>query len=117
MKQGTLKDGSRLNGFVIATCNHVLSEHFRHVAKMAPLVGHPGTTGKYAEEELLRAENQKKIQAVLDRMAVRDRQILKALFWEEQDKDEICSEHGVDRDYLRVLVYRAKANFKQEFQP
>jgi RNA polymerase sigma-70 factor (ECF subfamily) len=31
---------------------------------------------------------------------------------EERDKDEICAEFGVSREYLRVLVHRAKQSFK-----
>jgi RNA polymerase sigma-70 factor (ECF subfamily) len=28
------------------------------------------------------------------------------------DKNEVCHEFGVDRDYLRVLLHRAKQSFK-----
>jgi len=31
---------------------------------------------------------------------------------EERDKDEVCTELGLSRDYLRVLVHRAKQSFK-----
>jgi RNA polymerase sigma-70 factor (ECF subfamily) len=31
---------------------------------------------------------------------------------EERDKDEVCAELGLSRDYLRVLVHRAKQSFK-----
>jgi RNA polymerase sigma-70 factor, ECF subfamily len=31
---------------------------------------------------------------------------------EDRDKDEVCAELGVSRDYLRVLVHRAKQSFK-----
>jgi RNA polymerase sigma-70 factor (ECF subfamily) len=37
---------------------------------------------------------------------------LRAVFLEERDKDEVCTELGVDRDYLRVLLHRAKASFR-----
>jgi RNA polymerase sigma-70 factor (ECF subfamily) len=37
---------------------------------------------------------------------------LRAVFLDERDKDEICTELGVDRDYLRVLLHRAKASFR-----
>jgi RNA polymerase sigma-70 factor (ECF subfamily) len=31
---------------------------------------------------------------------------------EERDKDEVCTELGLSREYLRVLVHRAKRSFK-----
>jgi RNA polymerase sigma-70 factor (ECF subfamily) len=44
----------------------------------------------------------------------KDRDLLTAIFLDERDKDEVCREFGVDRDYLRVLVYRAKSHFRQK---
>jgi len=38
--------------------------------------------------------------------------LLRAIFLEEQDKDAVCRDFGVDRDYLRVLLHRAKLSFK-----
>ena len=37
---------------------------------------------------------------------------LKAIFFEEKEKDEVCREFGVDRGYLRVLLHRAKQSFR-----
>ncbi len=41
--------------------------------------------------------------------------LLKAVFLDERDRDEVCREFGVDRDYLRVLLHRAKQEFKTEY--
>jgi len=48
-------------------------------------------------------------------MTARDQQVLRAVFFEERDKEDICRELGVDRGYLRVLLHRAKANFRALF--
>ena len=56
-----------------------------------------------------------KVREILDEMSERDRRILRAVFLEEQDKDGVCRDFGVDRDYLRVLVHRAKLAFKSEY--
>ena len=45
----------------------------------------------------------------------RDRFLLKAVFLEQRDRDEVCREFGVDREYLRVLLHRAKREFKTEY--
>jgi RNA polymerase sigma-70 factor (ECF subfamily) len=34
------------------------------------------------------------------------------MFLDELDKDQVCREFGVDRDYLRVLLHRAKMQFR-----
>jgi RNA polymerase sigma-70 factor (ECF subfamily) len=38
--------------------------------------------------------------------------LLREIFLDERDKDEVCRDFGVDRDYLRVLLHRAKQSFK-----
>ena len=48
-------------------------------------------------------------------MPLRDRALLKAVFLDERDRDEVCTEFGVDREYLRVLLFRAKQEFKVEY--
>jgi RNA polymerase sigma-70 factor (ECF subfamily) len=41
--------------------------------------------------------------------------LLEWLFFEEREKDEICRTLGIDRNYLRVLLHRAKQRFKAEY--
>jgi RNA polymerase sigma-70 factor (ECF subfamily) len=55
------------------------------------------------------------VRSILAELPERDRRVLKAVFFEERDKDEICRDFGIDRDYLRVLVHRAKQSFKASF--
>jgi RNA polymerase sigma-70 factor (ECF subfamily) len=45
-------------------------------------------------------------------MSERDRTILRAIFFEEQPKEEVCRRFGITRDYLRVLIHRAKEKFR-----
>ena len=56
-----------------------------------------------------------KVREILLDMPTRDRMLLKAVFLDERDRDEVCGEFGVDREYLRVLLYRAKKDFKAEY--
>ena len=55
-------------------------------------------------------------EAVLAELGEKDRDILKAVFLEDVDKSEICERFQVDRDYLRVLVHRAKSRFRDAFE-
>ena len=55
---------------------------------------------------------EEKVREIVAEMPERDRRIIRGVFLEERDKDEVCRDFGVDRDYLRVLVHRAKQSFK-----
>jgi DNA-directed RNA polymerase specialized sigma24 family protein len=49
-------------------------------------------------------------------LAMPDQQLLRKYFLEEQDKDQICKEMGIDRDYLRVRLHRALARIRTALQ-
>ncbi len=61
---------------------------------------------------LVAKQTQEKVREILDDMPEKDRRILKEVFLEERDKDEVCKDFGVDRNYLRVLLHRAKSAFR-----
>jgi RNA polymerase sigma-70 factor (ECF subfamily) len=64
---------------------------------------------------IVEREMQRKVRHVLDDLEEKDRRIIRQIFLEERDKDEVCRELGVDREYLRVLLHRAKKSFKSEY--
>ena len=65
------------------------------------------------QESFVNESRKKIIRDMLDEMPEKERRLLQALFLEDRDKDEICSEFGVDREYLRVLLHRAKNQFRR----
>lgn len=114
-KEGGIRDGSKLGAFVNTTCNHVLSEHFRKDSRYTPLdTEHTDLPADIAgiEEQLMRRDVQRRVHDVLAQLPGRDRDILQALFLDERDKDAVCRDFGVGRDYLRVLLHRAKLSFR-----
>jgi RNA polymerase sigma-70 factor (ECF subfamily) len=60
-------------------------------------------------------QQQAEVRAVLTGMPEKERRILRWLFFEERDKDEVCRQLKVDREYLRVLLHRAKLRFRADF--
>jgi len=68
------------------------------------------------ESGLLRAEEREQVREALAALPDREQELLRWLFFEERDKDDICRALNVDRNYLRVLVHRAKAKFRERFQ-
>ena len=60
-------------------------------------------------------QTQEKVREILEELPERDRRIIKEIFIEERDKDDVCRDYGVNRDYLRVLLHRAKRAFKSHY--
>jgi RNA polymerase sigma-70 factor (ECF subfamily) len=115
------KDGirqpERLGALVNSVCNYVLLEHYR---------SHRSTDSRLDDESeealvderisisglLAVDETEQEVRRILGELSERDRHLLQAVLLEERDKDEVCAELGLSRDYLRVLVHRAKQSFK-----
>ena len=101
----------RLPAYVNAFCNNILLERFRDQHKYQGS-GHDAV--ELADEswdpdrELVNEARKKLIREMLDEMPEKERRLLQAMFLEDRDKDEICRDFGVDREYLRVLLHRAK---------
>jgi RNA polymerase sigma-70 factor (ECF subfamily) len=111
-----LHDPSRLGAYVNTVCNNVIFEHFRHKGRVAQLDSQDTSlpsSAAGAEADLVSEENMRRVRNLLDGLPQRDRQILQAVFLDEQDKDAVCLEFGVRRDYLRVLLYRAKLRLRE----
>ena len=59
------------------------------------------------------AEERKQIaRRILQKLRKKDRELLQRVFFDEEDKDLVCKQLGVDRSYLRVLLYRARMRMK-----
>jgi RNA polymerase sigma-70 factor (ECF subfamily) len=103
----------RLEVFVLGVCNNVLRETYRQQKPLVQLQPEfdlaSNQPGPYACA--LAAETGSNVHKVLSRLPPNARAILNAVFLEEQDRDEICRRFGINRTYLRLLVYRAKKEF------
>ena len=112
-----LRDAGALGAFVNTVCNHVMLETGRTARRHAVAPADepdalPDPSDHTAETRLICEERQFAVRRVIESLAPRERDVLSALFLEERDKDHVCAELGVTRDYLRVLVHRAKSQFK-----
>jgi RNA polymerase sigma-70 factor, ECF subfamily len=111
------RDAERLGAYVNSVCNHVLLEHYRSRSKSETGLDEQAETTiadrkPDALSELESKDTQRVVRQILDAMSERDRRLLRSVLLEDRDKDEVCAELGVSRDYLRVLVHRAKQSFK-----
>jgi RNA polymerase sigma-70 factor (ECF subfamily) len=104
---------------VISVCNNILRESYRSRARIKPLddLQRDPTDQSLAPDGMLLAEETKmQVQRVLAKLPAKDQKILRAVFFEQRDKNEVCMELGVSRDYLRVLLHRAKQQFVAEYK-
>jgi RNA polymerase sigma-70 factor (ECF subfamily) len=111
-----IRQPERLGAFVNSICNNVLLEQYRASSRATSIEDEPEGDLPDLMTDVLGAvaakQMEEKVRAILEEMPERDRRIIREVFLEERDKDEVCRDFGVDRDYLRVLVHRAKQSFK-----
>ena len=120
LRDGKILQPDRLGPFVNSICNNVLLEHYRSSARNTSLDDEeekefPGPEFRHARGAQGAKEREKKVREILDKLSERDRRLLREVFLEERDKDEVCRNFGVDREYLRVLLHRAKQAFKSSY--
>lgn len=116
LQSGKIRQPERLGAFVNSMCNNVLLEHYRASSRSSSLEDEEqqdfpalgiDVLGTIASKQMA-----DKVRQILEDMPERDRRLIREIFLEERDKDEVCRDFGVDRDYLRVLLHRAKQSFK-----
>jgi RNA polymerase sigma-70 factor, ECF subfamily len=115
-----LEQPERLGAFVHAVCNNVLFEFYRRAGRSIPLpeeMPEPPAPGLSADERLIDEERRTAVRRVVASLPRKDRELLRLLFFEERDKDEICRSMNVTRGYLRVLLFRARAKFRETLGP
>jgi RNA polymerase sigma-70 factor, ECF subfamily len=119
LRAGKILQPERLGAFVNSICNNVLLEHYRTAGRSTSLDEEESESLPASDFDLLAVlgtkETQKKVRIILEKLTERDRRLLREVFLEERDKDEVCREFGIDREYLRVLLHRAKQAFKTSY--
>jgi RNA polymerase sigma-70 factor, ECF subfamily len=109
-----------LGAFVNSVCNHILQEEYRQSLlsggpEAVEMTEIPDMTIDL-EGSLVSEETSARVRQVLGQLPEKDRALLRAIFLEEKDKGEVCRDFGVDREYLRVLLHRAKARFRCRYR-
>lgn len=113
--QGGIRQPERLGAFVNSVCNNVVFEFYRASARSLPINDpylEAADKTLNIEGLAISKEDQERVRKILAAMPARDRDLLRAVFLEEKDKNQVCRQFGVDRNYLRVLLYRAKDRFR-----
>jgi RNA polymerase sigma-70 factor (ECF subfamily) len=115
----SLDHPERLGAYVHSVSINVMMELLRASTRHPPIPddAHNVADGRLnTEGSLVTRERRELVRSVLSDLAEKDRDILRAVYLEEAEKPEICERFQVDRDYLRVLVHRAKMRFRDAFE-
>jgi len=116
-KENGIRDAKCLGSYVNSICNNVLLEHYRQRVPDQiddPIANSIPDPSRNALDTVVDEEAKRIVREILDSLPERDQRILREIFLEERDKDEICKDYGVSRNYLRVLVLRAKNKFREK---
>jgi RNA polymerase sigma-70 factor (ECF subfamily) len=115
VRQGKVEHPERLGAFVLAVCHNIVRELARGERRLTQLPdqafdipsGRPGV-----EAGLLEEERHKQMKRALGELGAKDRELLRRICLDDHDKDGICNEFGVTREYLRVLLHRARMRLR-----
>lgn len=118
-RENGLRQPERLGAFVNTVCNNVLFEHYRFSSRQQSLDEDDQpelpAAGAGVDDVVATRQLATKVGEILDGLSARDRSLLRAIFIEEKDREQVCREMGVDGEYLRVLLFRAKQSFRSEY--
>lgn len=115
-KDQGIRQPERLGAFVNSVCNNVLREHQRNVKEdqaEEDSVASVRDTAIQVLDIIASQESRRHVGRVLAKMPPKPRNLIQKVFFEECNKDEVCRELGVDRQYFRVLLHRAIRQFKR----
>jgi RNA polymerase sigma-70 factor, ECF subfamily len=118
-KEGGVRQPERFGAFVNSICNNVLLEYYRSLRKdqqMDETQEEIPSKAPGLEAMMVSKQCSERVRKILSGLPARDRELLWALFWEEKDRHTVCRDIGADRNYLRVLLHRAKDKFKAVYK-
>ena len=98
-----------------SVCTNVLFEVYRAQSRVTGAVEDRMSLETPADAAMADEETRTQVRSVLSELPEKDRKILRWLFFDERDKGEVCRVLQVDREYLRVLVHRAKQRFRTDY--
>jgi RNA polymerase sigma-70 factor, ECF subfamily len=119
LRENKIRQPERLGSYVFSICKNILLEGHRVSQRDTSIEDGEDQDFPDRRVDIFGAfaakQTKEKVRDVLEKLPELDRRLLHDVFLEERDKDEVCRDFGVTRDYLRVLLFRAKRSFKSEY--
>jgi RNA polymerase sigma-70 factor (ECF subfamily) len=114
-QRNQIRNTTEFGAFINGVCRNVILE-YRRRSRREPLMDEDlpiPDTGVRPEAEIL--EMRDAIDSGLAELAERDRMILRQLYLEGRDKEDICSEWKMSDAQFRVVLFRAKERFRRVY--
>jgi len=114
VRKAGVKHAERFGAFVSAVCNNVIMESIRDRMRYESSSPEfePVDDRVDMEAPLVNEQRRRQVKSVLEQLPERDRELLRMFFLEECSSSEICRRFKVGKDYLRVLLHRAKSRYR-----
>ncbi len=116
---GGIEHPEALGGFVLRVSEFVVLEFFRNGRRFQQV---PENTPEPVEQALsaeltcITRERKDMLRRMLGKLKKKDGVLLERVFLLEEDKDQICAELRINRNTLRVQVFRALANLRKAIE-
>jgi RNA polymerase sigma-70 factor (ECF subfamily) len=115
-KKGQIRNTEEFGAFLNGVCRNVILE-YRRRSRREPLLDDDAPIperGVRPEADIIDMRNA--IDTGLAELAERDRMILRCLYLEGKDKEEICREWRMTDSQFRVVLFRAKERFRRAYE-
>ena len=117
-RNGGMHHPERLGALVNSVCNNVRYEFIRAETRHTYCSDNlPETIDERVDVELplINDYRRRQVKRVLAQLPEKDARLLGMIFFDESSRSEVCRVLGVTRGYLRILLHRAKARFREQF--
>jgi RNA polymerase sigma-70 factor (ECF subfamily) len=115
LRREGIRQPERIGAYVNSVCNHVMMEFGRAGSRITYTdePPDPPDEGANSERDLIESEGRAQVRHLLGKMSPKNKRLLTEVVLLERPADEVCAEMGIDRNYLRVLLFRARTQLKQ----
>lgn len=115
LRAGAIRDAAALPAYIQATIVYTTSAEYRgrrpteSAAVIDDLPSSDNPVERIASDQLAAL-----LRSLLTELPVaRDREILARFYLDEQDKDDVCRQLGIDASHFHRVVFRARERFRQ----
>lgn len=111
-----IRKPERFGAFVSSVCSNVLRERRRKPHEDQAEEGLADSlreSGFGVVDRLAVQELQLRVGRILAKLPANQQALVRQAFWEDRDRDDLCRDMDITRQYLRVLLHRAKRQFRQ----
>ena len=118
LRAGGLRDPAALPGYVQATVVRTTSAEYRgrRVSESASLLDEIASDDNPAEQVASGQINDLLATLLMQLPVARDREILARFYLDEQAKETVCEQLGIDAAHFHRVVFRARERFRELLQ-